>query len=335
MKGISHFVTGVAVSSFFPWSVTAAQEGNPLYFILGGAFGLLPDTLDFKFYRFFYKHDVYVDPDIENPSPQTIADEIAAAIDLATDENREVRLKLNTIRLGVDYWQQYAVRMDGESGEVQVRFGPVVNTGQVAVPGTKSEGGEIGRAVTRHPFHNTYSIVSTIDIFDGPSYSFLPEKEGPTEIHFLPWHRTWSHSLLTGVFFGLLVWTLFGWQAAIIVPLAFGSHCLEDQLGFLGSNLFWPITKKRFQGIRSMHATDGFPNLACVWLCTVLIFWNLYRFSVDPIHQFDLRNLLLYGAILPLAGIYLLGLMRKVLGYDDGGGEADSSEEWIEPSSLS
>ena len=48
MKGIAHFISGVAAASFFPWSVQAAVEGNPMYFILGGAFGILPDTLDFK-----------------------------------------------------------------------------------------------------------------------------------------------------------------------------------------------------------------------------------------------------------------------------------------------
>ena len=105
MKGISHFVTGVTVASFFPWSVHAAVDGNPLYFILGGAFGLLPDTLDFKCYRFFYRHDVYIDPDPADPDHQAIADRIAEAIDRCAEEGREIRLKLNTIRLGVDYWQ--------------------------------------------------------------------------------------------------------------------------------------------------------------------------------------------------------------------------------------
>ena len=63
MKGIAHFSSGIAAASFFPWSVQAAAEGNPLYFILGGIFGLLPDTADFKFYRFFYRHDVNIELD--------------------------------------------------------------------------------------------------------------------------------------------------------------------------------------------------------------------------------------------------------------------------------
>ena len=83
MKGFSHFMSGVAVASFCPWSIDAALQGNPLFFVLGGACGILPDTLDFKVYRFFYKHDIYITPDPGNPDPQYIADEMARAMDLA------------------------------------------------------------------------------------------------------------------------------------------------------------------------------------------------------------------------------------------------------------
>ncbi|NKB22844.1 MAG: hypothetical protein GKR87_00285 [Kiritimatiellae bacterium] len=92
--------------------MNAAIEGNPLYFILGGAFGLLPDTLDFRFYRFFYKHDIYIDPDPHHPDPQKIATTLAEAVDQAHEQGRDVRIKLNTIRKGVDYWQQYSVNFD-------------------------------------------------------------------------------------------------------------------------------------------------------------------------------------------------------------------------------
>ena len=73
MKGFSHFMSGVAVASFGPWAIEAAQQGNPIFFILGGACGILPDTIDFKFYRFFYEHDVYITPDPLNPDPQYVA----------------------------------------------------------------------------------------------------------------------------------------------------------------------------------------------------------------------------------------------------------------------
>ena len=40
MKGFTHFMSGVAVASFGPWAIDAALQGNPIYFILGGACGI-------------------------------------------------------------------------------------------------------------------------------------------------------------------------------------------------------------------------------------------------------------------------------------------------------
>ncbi|HKL21631.1 MAG TPA: hypothetical protein VJ904_07485, partial [Tichowtungia sp.] len=69
MKGIAHFISGVTVASFCPWTIEAAQNGNPAYFILGAVAGILPDTVDFKFYRFFYHHDLQVEPCFGKPTP--------------------------------------------------------------------------------------------------------------------------------------------------------------------------------------------------------------------------------------------------------------------------
>jgi len=56
----------------WPWLRAFRKPSAPappqsLYFLLGGIFGLLPDTLDFKFYRFFIKHDIEVAPDPLKP----------------------------------------------------------------------------------------------------------------------------------------------------------------------------------------------------------------------------------------------------------------------------
>lgn len=332
MKGIAHFTTGVATASCFPVAVQAAMDGNPLYFILGGAFGLLPDTLDFKFYRFFYKHDVYIDPDPRHPDPQKIADDIAAAIDRAHTENREVRIKLNTIRTGGDLWQQYIVRFDNDAQEIRVKFGPVVNTGQVPVPGSEPEDGHAGRARVTNPFFYNYDAITTVDIFDGPSFAVTPPKAGKATIEFLPWHRGWSHSLITGMVFGLFGGLIWGWQAGLIIALAFGAHVMEDQLGHLGSALFWPLKKERYKGIGRMHATDALPNFLTVWLCALLIFWNAYRVAPDPVYYLNLVQLLLYGAILPL-GVFWLAYKALTRGKEPASTATESSDEWIEPMS--
>jgi len=137
IKGIAHFSTGVAEASFFPWAVQAAADGNLLYFILGGAFGLLPDTLDFKFCRFFYRHHANIELDPFRLNPQDIADAVAGAIGRALSTGRTIRVKLNTLRLGADIWRQYSLTFDSAEKLLRVHIGPIVSTGQVPVPGTE------------------------------------------------------------------------------------------------------------------------------------------------------------------------------------------------------
>ena len=71
MKGISHFLAGIAAATFVPGVVESAAQGSYLI-VLGGFFGLLPDTLDFKFARYFERH-VDIDPDPGNLDPWIIA----------------------------------------------------------------------------------------------------------------------------------------------------------------------------------------------------------------------------------------------------------------------
>ena len=238
MKGIAHFISGVAVASFCPWAVEAAQNGNPAFFILGAAAGILPDTIDFKFYRFFYPHDIRVEPRPDSLDPQPIADAVARAVSLATTGKRTT-LKLATIQLGADRWRQYRVKIDPEAGEVRVQFGPIVSTGQEPESGTLPEPRPVGLAEFDAPIQQSYETTYTVDIFDGPSFAFerreaphrlsgirywlsgktqaknsdaAPEpnnqspitnnclsEKGAVEIDFLPWHRNWSHSLTVGL----------------------------------------------------------------------------------------------------------------------------------------
>ena len=61
MKGIAHFLTGVAIATCFPEVVQQAAGGGLLP-VLGGVAGILPDTLDFKFVRYFERYDLEIDP---------------------------------------------------------------------------------------------------------------------------------------------------------------------------------------------------------------------------------------------------------------------------------
>jgi hypothetical protein len=57
---------------------------------------------------------------------------------------------------------------------------------------------------------------------------------------------------------------------------------LEDQLGYLGRNLLWPLTKVRSTGMKLIHAGDAIPNFFTVGTCCMLIIFNLDRFSPQP-----------------------------------------------------
>ena len=336
MKGFSHFMSGVAVASFCPWSIEQAVHGNPIFFILGGACGILPDTLDFKFYRFFYKHDVYVEPDPAHLDPQSIADEVARAVNMGVEEHRYIRLKLSSIRLGADFWQQYQVEFDNENMEVLVRFGPVTNTGQVPVPGTQHRYPQIGRAKIKAKVVQTYDAKLRVDIFDGPTIGFAPRNDGDFDLEFLPWHREWSHALTIGFFLGLL-WLagctlvghwLIGLQGLVLMTCCYAIHIIEDQLGHMGSNLFYPFTKNRTPGLHWMHSGDGLANFMAVWISCLLIFWNLHRNLPNPTYEFSLAKLFLVALVVP--GLVFWGL-RWLLTRKDGleveaGDDAD--DEW-------
>lgn len=331
MKGIAHFISGVTAASFCPWAVKAAMEGNPLYFVLGGVFGILPDTIDFKFYRFFYSHDVYIEPDPRNFDPQGIADTLARTMEKAVAEKRTYRVKLCTVRLGADYWRQYTVKFDSQAQEVLVEQGPVVNTGQVPVPGSSSAEKKIGRAKVAVPMVQTYDSVTHVDIFDGPTFSFQPDPTGRVELHFLPWHRNWSHSFTVAAVLAAVGAWIWDWRAAVVIFLGMSAHVLEDQMGLMGSNLFFPLTKRRMHGLHLMRSGDALPNFGVVWACCLLIFWNLYRYLPNPTHHFSFWKLAWYGAVIPLGAYWLAHFILTRATREDQVAVREAGEEFDNP----
>lgn len=305
MKGIAHFAVGVAAASLFPEAVRQAAAGNPLYFILGGVCGLLPDTLDFKFYRFFYRHDIEVRPDPKAPDVRQIADAIALAVNRAGDERKPIRIKLDTIRLGTDAWRQYQVRFDVEGRRVVVALGPVVDTGQTPLPGQSTQPGPSAGAPVRHPLRISYEAAVKVDILDGPLFQMQPGADGAISPDFIPWHREWTHSFTLAALIAAGAWLIWNGFAAAVVFAAFAGHIAADQMGFMGSNLFYPFTRARTSGLKFMHSGQSLPNFATVWLCVVLIFWNLSRNTPGAPPGITVGRMLIAGLLAP-AALYLL-----------------------------
>ena len=318
MKGIAHFLAGVAAATFVPGVVESAAQGSFLI-VLGGLFGLLPDTLDFKFARYFEQAEA-IDPDPANFDAQAVADQIAALIDRAATTQRPVRMQLHTIKLGPDRWRQYTVRFDAARSEIAMRVGPIVNTSQMPI--RQESLAPFKTAKVNAKLNYTYDGDLNVDIFSGPSFAFVP-KTGGVEVQFLPWHRAWSHSLTLAALLGLIVGLISGsLQAGLVAAFGMAAHILEDQLGYLGSNLFWPFTKDRTSGLKLIHSGDAIPNFLAVWIALQLIFFNLDRFSasvqnrapmLEPVSFFSLTVVLPCVALL---GIYTFGKRKSRMSID-------------------
>ncbi len=330
MKGIAHFVTGVAIATFFPEVVERAAAGSVLP-VLGGMAGVLPDTIDFRFVRFFEEYDLEIDPGPE-PDAHEVAQQLAKAMRRAYQSGEPRNVMLHTIRLSADLWRRYAVRFDPARGEVAVRIGPIVNTAQVAlvdselssssVPADGRNGAGEARIRVGVPMVQTYDDEVEIDIFSGPSFRF-ERRDDRLRIHFLDWHRRWSHSLTLATALGLGAAGIaagleFATQAGptgtplwvgLVTGLGFAAHIVEDQLGYMGSNLLYPFTRGRTSGLQLLRSGDPIPNFLTVWTSLMLILFNLDRFSARP--RFDPAWFLGLAVALPLLVLIPLYQVRR------------------------
>jgi membrane-bound metal-dependent hydrolase YbcI (DUF457 family) len=279
MKGISHFVSGVAAASFLPQAVRLA-EGGSFVFVLAGLGGILPDTLDFRLTRYLARRDVEIDPDPNAPLPQAMAEQIASAVARAYETAKTVHVQFQTCKVGAGLWRQYAIYLGSAEREVRVRMGPLVTTSQVPYPDSELGVAE-GRAQTVVPIRYGYGSEVRVDILDGPMLAFR-RRGDEVEAIFLPWHRRWSHSLLLAAGIGALIALLLGPVYGLAYALGAATHIFEDQLGYLGGNLFFPLTRRRTRGLGLFNSGDVLPNLLAVWTSAAIILLNLDRFSANP-----------------------------------------------------
>ena len=305
MKGFTHFISGMAVASFFEQAIHMASQESSFILCLGGLFGILPDTLDFKLAKYFYKSDFEIKPDPNKLDAREIANGIAQAVNKAIDTGKG-SVQLHTMQLASNRWRSYQLRFDTKTSEICVDIGPEVDTGQIPFDGTELTDPEKAHARVKVncEFYQQFDKVSNIAIMTGPCFEFQKRKEdGKMEIVFLPWHRQWSHSFTLG----MLIAAIVGVISYICVPesantgyppgyfilprwtlypliILFGSmvHIIEDSTGFMGNNLFYPFTKKRTNGLGFMSAAEGIPNFFFVWTSLICIIYNLDRLRWNP-----------------------------------------------------
>lgn len=338
MRGLVHYISGLAVASLFPSLVQDAMHGS-LAILVPAAYAYLPDFLDFKFYKYTEEWDYEVRPDWRNPDPGEAAAIIAKAIDDAYSSGREVRLKLHSSRAPGDLYRRYTVHFIPGRREVVVEVGPLVTLGGAPVEGTEPPPERrVGRATTRAEFRKTYPKPTVIEGFGGASMG-LRRSGDLVEIGFLPWHHTWSHSFVAGILFAipilLIAWALgyrHGFDLFLASILGYWLHVVEDQFGVMGSNLFWPFTKRKIPGFRIGESSSFETNFGTAYMAMMTMIWGFSSAQPQPPIQVD-PLLYLLVVLGPGLALYLVsaGRMREELRRwgAEYVGEAEEVEETV------
>ena len=296
MKGLTHFMSGVALASFFtPAVLMAGKSGSSataaasFILTLGGLYGIMPDTLDFKFGQFFSEPDVEVDCDPSNPDPQKMADQLGKAIDECWETGKDMKVQFYPMRLASNVWRQYVIKFDGNTDEVFIVLNEAVSTSQIPFMGTEPEK-RVGSCKVKANLLETHGRPSVVDILSGPQFGFKKDGEHLL-IEFLPWHRTWSHSYVLGailalptLFLALLMGFPNPWLYPVIAFLGFAIHLTEDLTGHMGGSLLWPIKKERCNGAGWFRASNPHMNFLIDYTCVSVIIYNLWRI-MPPMHR--------------------------------------------------
>ena len=77
----------------------------------------------------------------------------------------------------------------------------------------------------------------------------------------------------------------------------------------MGSSLFYPLRRKRTEGLKMMHSGQGAANLATVWCSCVVIFWNLLRAGYSPV-PVNPVTYVFYTAVVPGLAYLVWGRWR-------------------------
>ncbi len=282
--------------------------------VLAGMYGIMPDTLDFKFGQFFQDPEYEIDPDPRNPDPQKMAQAFANAVDEAARTGKEVRIQYFPIQLGGNRWRQYCIFF--EKDEVVVQINEIVSTSQIPFEGTAPEKNRVGRAKLNHTLKPRSDEVdwlnrsirflrkkikggekkktrvqpSTIDILSSTMFGLEKETDGNIYFNWLPWHRTWSHSYVLGILIsipvgiityimGLYLW----WMYPLVAFIGFATHITEDMTGHIGGSLLWPLLAPRTEGFELVKASDPRTNFSLIYSSFIIIIFNLDRFTTQLI----------------------------------------------------
>ena len=117
MKGLTHYIVGVAIATFFIDAVQMTIIDKSWILLLGGVFGILPDFMDFRFARYLIVHDYEVTPGHKDLNPRVVSETVAKAIDEAAEKSKSIKIKLHSMKVSRDFWRQYSVQFDTDKNK--------------------------------------------------------------------------------------------------------------------------------------------------------------------------------------------------------------------------
>ncbi|MCX6353998.1 MAG: metal-dependent hydrolase [Candidatus Aureabacteria bacterium] len=335
MKGLTHFLSGVSLASFIPAACKLANSevSSSYILVLGGLYGIMPDTLDFKIGQFISRVDHDVDADPNNPNPQKMAEQIGRAMEEAYETGRYIKVQLYPLRLGVDLWRQYVLKFDSANNEIVVVINEIVTTSQIAYLGTEPKSNRVGRYRIKCKMIETHGKPSVVDIMSGPQFGFKRIGDR-VEVGFLPWHRTWSHSFVLGFMLSIPVWLIaswltgwgMGWLYGLVAFLGFAIHITEDLTGHMGGSLLWPFQKDRTNGLCLFKASNPHANFAVDYLAVTLLLYNLSRFAPQPAIKLGPLGYALYVLVIPLTVYFAIVKLFGEKGEEKKGGEISAEK---------
>jgi len=135
-----------------------------------------------------------------------------------------------------------------------------------------------GVARVTFPFHCSYDSTTTATIFVGPTITITP-KEKYTQVDFIDWHRGFSHSFMIALVLSVLITIFFNITVGIIALTTYCSHIILDQIGHMGSSIFWPFNKRKINGYSLCHSSSRFANIFTVAVSSLVVFANLFYFQ--------------------------------------------------------
>lgn len=261
--------------------------------------------------------------------PQYVAESVARAIDRAFETGEMITVKIYNVRLKGDLYRRFMIQYDSVDNTIRVFMGPVVSTGGLPVEKTSTPRYRyIGEAKTRYPFRKVYPRPTIIDAFSGPEIGFIRVRDGDRDVVeevFIPWHRGFTHSFIAGFLLALPllpILYLIGYvnylELTAACILGYWMHVLEDQMGYMGSVLLPPLTKKRIPGFMLGPRIYGLMNFATAWLMIALAIWNINRYlpviSPGTPRVIDIPDIpLLLLITLPSIVIYIAGVVDRLL----------------------